>query len=106
MMRETDLESAVASADRVPDASDVHDLGTEIPIEDVFNKTFMAEYTEFDTFDEMVAASPSEASSADELGQIPSGAWDEFVAERTAFDDDEGMVMVARDHWVAERLGL
>lgn len=106
MVLETDLESAVESADDVPDASEVHDLDEEIPIDAVFDEAFMDEYTEFDTFDEMVAASPSAASSADELGQVPTGEWSEFVAETTTFDDDEELVVAARDHWVAKKLGL
>lgn len=102
MALDTDLESA----NDVPEASDVHDIGSEIPIRTVFDEAFMAEYTEFETFDEMVAASPSDADSAAELGQVPTGAWDEFVAETTAFADDEEMVLAARDHWVAKQLDL
>ncbi|ELZ31303.1 hypothetical protein C474_08357 [Halogeometricum pallidum JCM 14848] len=106
MVLDSDLESTVASADDVPEASAVHDIGSEIPIEDVFDEAFMAEYTEFDSFEEMVAASPSKASSPAELDQVPTGAWDEFIAETTAFADDEEMVLAARDHWVAKKLDL
>jgi hypothetical protein len=106
MVRDTDLESTVASADDVPEASDVHDIGSDIPIDEMFDEAFMAEYTQFDDFEEMVAASPSDASSAAELQQVPTGAWDEFVAETTVFADDEEMVLAARDHWVAKKLDL
>lgn len=63
-----------------------------IPIEDVF----VRDRTEFETFDELVAASPSKAGSADELETIPHGEWDEFVAESTAFDGQEAFVVAAR----------
>ncbi|MDS0295216.1 hypothetical protein [Halogeometricum luteum] len=106
MVLDTDLESTVASADDVPEASDVHDIGSDVPIDEVFDEAFMAEYTEFDSFEEMVAASPSDASSAAELEQVPTGEWDEFIAETTAFADDEEMVLAARDHWVAKKLDL
>ena len=106
MVLETDLETAVAAADDIPDAAEVYDPDEEIPITEFFDEAFVTTYTDFDTFDEMVAASPSNASSADELGRILDGEWDEFVAERTDFADEEAMVFAVRDHWVAKRLGL
>jgi hypothetical protein len=64
------------------------------------------EHTDFDTFDEMVAASPSNATTADELGRVGDGEWDAFVAETTVFEDEEAFVFAARDYWVAVQLGL
>ena len=106
MVLERDLETVAAEREDLPDADDVYDEGEEIPIEDVFDDAFVRERTEFETFDELVAASPSEAGSADELRRVPHGEWDEFVAETTAFDDEESFVLAARDHWVAKRLDL
>lgn len=106
MAFETDLESTVEPANDVPEASEVHDPDEEITIDEVFDRTFMGEHTEFHVFDEMVAASPSNASSADDLKRVPTGEWDEFVAETTAFDDTEEMVFAARDYWVAKKLDL
>lgn len=78
----------------------------EIEVTDVFDESFVREHTEFDSFDEMVRASPSPADSAAELELIPEGTWDEFVADHTDFADEEELVMEARDHWVASQLGL
>jgi len=106
MVLQTDLEAAVETAEDVPAASDVYDPDDEIPVVDVFDDEFVTARTDFETFDEMVAASPSEAAAADELGTVADGEWDAFVAERTDFDDEEAMVFAARDHWVAKKLGL
>ena len=106
MVLQTDLEAAVEAADNVPAASDVHDPDDEIPLGDVFDDEFVSAYTDFETFDELVAASPSDAASADEFGTVADGEWDGFVAERTDFEDEQAMVFAARDHWVAEKLGL
>ena len=106
MVAHTDLETAVAAAEDVPAASDVHDPDEPIPITEIFDDEFVAAHTDFGSFDEMVAASPSDASSADELGRIPDGEWDEFVAESTEFGDEEEFVFAGRDHWVAKKLGL
>jgi len=106
MARESNLEAAAEAADDLPDPRDVVDKDEEVPLEAVFDETFMTENTDFDTFDEMVAASPSEATSASDLGRIPRGEWDDFVAETTIFEDEEEFVFAARDHWVAEQLDL
>ena len=106
MVLERNLEAVAAEREDLPDADDVYDEDEEIPIEDVFDDAFVRERTEFETFDELVAASPSEAESADDLQRVPHGEWDEFVAENTAFDDEESFVLAARDHWVAKRLEL
>lgn len=106
MALETDLEAVAAQREDLPDAGDVYDADEEIPITDVFDDAFVRERTEFDSFDEMVAASPGDADSAADLETVPHGEWDEFVAETTDFADEEELVMAARDHWVAKRLDL
>ncbi|MFC6719252.1 hypothetical protein ACFQGT_03060 [Natrialbaceae archaeon GCM10025810] len=106
MALETDLEAIAAQREDLPAADDVHDAGEPIPIMDVFDASFVGEHTEFDSFDELVAASPSDAESAADLETVPHGEWDEFVAETTDFDDEEAFVFAARDHWVAKKLDL
>lgn len=106
MARDPDLAERAASATGLPDPHDIVGRDEEIPVRELFDETFVQAYTEFETFDEMVAASPSEADSADDLSLVASGAWDEFVAAHTVFDDEEEMVFAAIDDWVAARLGL
>lgn len=106
MARQSNLEEAAEAEADLPDPRDVVGKDEEIPLEEIFDAAFMTENTDFETFGEMVAASPSEATDADELGRIPRGEWDEFVAETTIFEDEEAFVFAARDHWVAKKLGL
>ncbi|WP_424009228.1 hypothetical protein [Haloferax denitrificans] len=105
MAPQINLEEA-AKATELPSAEEVLGDRDEIPIEELFDSEFMAQYTEFTTFEEMVRASPSNVDSLRELTLIPDGTWDEFVAETTTFDDEEEMVFAVRDHWVATKLGL
>ncbi|AHG01470.1 hypothetical protein HALLA_03515 (plasmid) [Halostagnicola larsenii XH-48] len=106
MVLEIDLEDAAEKHDDLPAVDDVYDVDEEIPLAELFDDAFVDARTDFDTFDELVAASPSDADSADALETVGHGEWDEFVAERTAFDDGHELVMAARDHWVGKRLGL
>ncbi|GGJ03423.1 hypothetical protein GCM10008995_11470 [Halobellus salinus] len=106
MADDTNLRKAAETADDLPDPHSVVGKHEEVPLTEVFDGAFVREHTEFDTFDEMVAFSPSEAATADELGTVGDGEWDAFVAETTVFEDEEAFVFAARDHWVAVRLGL
>jgi hypothetical protein len=106
MARPNDLAEAAAEADDLPHPRDIVGEHEEIPIQDIFDETFVQATTDFQNFDELVAASPSDADSAAELELVPDGTWDEFVAETTTFADEEEMVFAARDHWVETQLGL
>lgn len=106
MVFKGDLEEAAASHEDLPDADEVYDRDEEIPLEAVFDDAFVREHTAFDTFDALVAASPSDADEAADLEYVGDGEWDEFVAAETDFDDEEAFVMAGRDNWVANRLGI
>lgn len=106
MVLQADLEEVAEQADELPAPEDVYDTDEEIAVSELFDDAFVQEHTEFDSFDEMVQASPSDGDSADELETVPGGAWDEFVAETTAFDDETAFVFAARDNWVGKKLNL
>ncbi|SFS88564.1 hypothetical protein [Halostagnicola kamekurae] len=106
MVLEIGLEDAAAKRDDLPAADEVYDTDESIPLAEVFDDAFVAARTQFDTFDDLVAASPSDADSADALETVGYGEWDEFVAETTDFADGDEFVMAGRDHWVAKRLDL
>ncbi len=106
MVRASNLTEAAAEAEDLPDPRDIVGENEEIPVGEIFDEAFMQANTDFETFDEMVAASPSEAESAESLELVPDGSWDSFVEETTAFADEEEMVFAARDHWVETQLGL
>jgi hypothetical protein len=106
MVHPSDMAEAAAEAENLPHPRDIVGEQEEIPIKDIFDEAFMREHTDFETFDEMVAASPSDVESTDDLGLVPDGTWDKFVAETTAFGDEKAFVFAARDHWVRTELGL
>ncbi|WP_248910136.1 hypothetical protein [Halocatena marina] len=106
MVFETNLETAAESAETLPSAEEALDEHDEIPLTELFSDEFLTEYTDFDTFDGMVAASPSPATSADELELVPGDEWNAFVAETTDFEDEREMLFAVRDYWVASQLGL
>jgi hypothetical protein len=106
MARESELAEKAASADGLPDPHDVVATDEEIPVRELFDEAFVRAHSRFECFDEMVAASPAAADSADDLTLVAEGEWDDFVAEHTDFADEEEMVFAAIDDWVTGTLGL
>lgn len=106
MTRDAELRRAAETAEELPDPRSVVGRDEEIPLSEIFNETFIREHTDFETFDEMVAASPANATSTADLGKIGDGEWDAFVTETTVFEDEEAFVFAARDNWVETQLGL
>jgi hypothetical protein len=106
MVLTDDLAERPESADELRERAATSPRSEDVEVTDVFDDAFVAANTDFETFDEMVAASPSPAETAAELELIRDGTWDEFVAERTVFDDEEELVLEARDHWVAVQLDI
>lgn len=106
MESEIDIEAVAEQRDELLNVDDMYDHDEEIPITGLFAAAFVHTHTDFESFDDLVAASPSDAACATELGTVPHGAWDEFVAETTGFEDEQALVMAARDQWVAKKLDL
>ncbi len=106
MVLEIDLEDAAQKREDLPAAEEVYDQDEAISLAEIFDDAFVQARTEFDSVDELVAASPSDAENGDELEKVGHGEWGEFVAETTEFEDGEELVMEARDHWVAKQLDL
>ncbi|SFR63729.1 hypothetical protein [Halogeometricum limi] len=106
MSYQSDLTAKAASAEGLPDPHDVVAKDEEVPLDALFSDEFVRAHSGFDSFDQMVAASPSDATTAGELGRVTDGEWDAFVAETTDFADESEMVFAAIDRWVAAELGL
>lgn len=106
MVLEDDLSKRSESADELRSRAADAPRSDEIDVTDVISDAFVAANTSFDTFDELVAASPADAETAAELGAVPRGSWDAFIAEHTVFADETEFVIEARDHWVGEQLNI
>lgn len=51
----------------------------------LFSPTFMAKYTQFRTFNEMVEKSSFKVESKEDFENIPDEEWDIYVKEKTSF---------------------
>jgi len=72
----------------------------------VFPPSFMDHHTDAETFEAFVEDSQWDVSSREEFAAIPQAAFDDYVADRTAFGDFEEMLGQAGEEWMARQLGL
>lgn len=72
----------------------------------VFPPSFMERHTDADSFEGFVEESEWEVSSREEFAAIPQEEFDDYVADRTSFEDFEAMLGQAGEEWMARQLGL
>lgn len=77
-----------------------------IPLGELFNSKFMSKYTEFNTIDEMVEKSDFEVETEEDFKNIPDDEWDEYVNEKTRFNNWQEMINEAVKIWTVKRLRL
>ncbi|MFB6072498.1 MAG: hypothetical protein ABEJ88_05965 [Halobacterium sp.] len=90
---------------------DVHERaaalgGGEAALAAVFTDGFMRRHTDAASFREFLAESRWDVESTGDFADVPESAFDEYVADRTAFADWEAMVGRAGEEWIARQLGL
>ncbi len=77
-----------------------------MPLSELFNPSFMKEYTDFESLEEFFQESPWTVESEEDLEQIPDGPFNEYVSEHTVFSDQDEMMGKAGEEWTADQLGL
>ncbi len=77
-----------------------------VPVSELLAPSFMQRYTNFATFDAMLAASGFKAETKDEFEAIPDDKWDAFIVSATRFSDWQSMLTKAGEEWAKKQLGL
>jgi hypothetical protein len=72
----------------------------------VFPPSFMERHTDAESFEAFVEESQWTVSSREEFAAIPQSEFDDYVADRTSFEDFEAMLGQAGEEWMARQLGL
>lgn len=78
----------------------------KVPLRELLDSRFVNEYTDFESFDEMVARSGWEIDSHEDLEAIPERELDIFVRKHSVFSSCEEMIQIAGKEWVATQLGV
>lgn len=95
---------------QLEDTPGLHTLGTalddgeSIAVADLFTDDFVADYTDFDSMEELLAASPTDGPVADTV-RDPSDDLDEFIAANSEFDSWLSFVGAAGDQFLHQNSG-
>lgn len=77
-----------------------------IPFEELFTKSFMAKYTDFSSFDDLLTSGGFEVNSQDDFLAIPDDVFDNHISSVTRFNNWESMLNKATDLYVSKKLGF
>ena len=78
----------------------------KVPLSELLTSEFVSRYTDFESFDEMVAQGDWEVKTEQDLEEIPEHELDLFVKKHSVFSSFEEMTQVAGKEWVSDQLGL
>ena len=104
MLKITGMEEFRRKLDRLKrNAASLH--GThQIPVADLMHPAFMRSCSSFQSFQEMLDASPFKVQSTDDFKAIPDNEWDAYVRKVTKFSCWREMIKTAGAEWAKSRL--
>ena len=108
-MIEFEMDGFDEAIDRLEDlqrrAEDL-DGDNNVPFNELFDNEFMSKYTEYKSINEMIDNSGFQVETDEDFKNIPDDEWDEFINEKTNFDNWQAMTNEAVNIWTAKKLGL
>ena len=78
----------------------------DLPLDEVFPPSFMARHTLADSIGAFLDDCEWDAETREDFADVPQDEFDDYVAERTRFDDWDAMVGRAGEEWMARQMGM
>lgn len=78
----------------------------QIPISELFTSAFMAKYTNFNSFDELLAAGDFVVNNSEDFKAIPDDAFDLHISKNTQFNTWQDMMQKAGVEYAKKKMGL
>jgi hypothetical protein len=77
-----------------------------MPLRELLNNDFIAKYSLFASFDELIASSTFKVETKDDFEAIPDAEWDTYIANNTSFESWEKMQRQAAAEYLVKQIGL
>lgn len=98
-----DLEKHLKKMQRAAEELD----GThEVPLAELFTSSFMRKYTNFASFDSLLASGGFHAETSEEFEAIPEELLDKHISATTRFKSWKEMLGKASELYVSKKLGF
>lgn len=78
----------------------------EISLYELFDNSFMIQYTKFNSFDEFLKAGNFNVESNEDFEAIPENELDQHVANNSNFEDWQDMLDTAGTEYFSKQLGF
>lgn len=75
-----------------------------VTMDKVINDGFVSSCTKYNSFDELLAASPFDVNSPEEFKAIPNKEWDIYISENTSFKTWEEMQIKAMELYLQSQI--
>ena len=77
---------------------------TTVSFAELFNETFMREYTKCSSFDEFLESGGFKVTSIEDFKAIPDAEFDDYIHRNTAFESWKDMQKQAHAYWIKKQL--
>ncbi len=77
----------------------------EVPLDELFDSSFMGRYTQFSSFDDLLDTGGFIVNNQEDFNN-PDGALDNYISSTTSFKNWEDMMGKATQVYLAKRLGF
>jgi hypothetical protein len=77
-----------------------------VSLSELLNDDFIAEYSSFSSFDDLLAASPFKVETKEDFEAIPDAEWDTYIGANTSFESWEDMQRQAASEYLVKQIGL
>jgi hypothetical protein len=102
----TGLDKLQKKLDDLQRKAEALDGEHQVPFSELFNSSFMQQYTKYETFEALIEAGGFKVETPDDFKAIPDNEWDEHIAVTTSFSSWQEMMNQAASEWAKKQLGF
>lgn len=77
-----------------------------VSFSELFNHEFMAEYSQYQSMQELMDKSGFTINNQEDFAAIPDDQWDEYIRKVTKFENWKEMQQTAASKWAAKKMGV
>lgn len=100
------LDELADELEELGDRAEKLDGENEVPLDELFNPSFMRKYTDFESIEEFFEESQWTVESEEDLDEIPEEPFNKYVNDHTVFSNQDEMMKKAGEEWTVDQLGL
>lgn len=98
------FEELTDELDRLAENAGAIDGELDVSFDELFTPDFMRTFSDYDSIDAFLEASPWTVESREDFNRIPSADFDAYVDDHTGFNSWDAMLAAAAREWLSRQL--